>query len=154
MMRRNWLLCIGVLVVGTLAWAAGPMPDTFFVHFNDPVIVSNQLTLSPGNYKFQRITHPTDPAVFTIINGDNGKVLGTTPPATLAQNGENGNIDVKINEKGTVILDQVDGKDYLDTAYLQGMGHGFMFQQPSSIRDKVKDGGRKIQIDAHTGGSE
>ena len=66
---RKWFLGLGSLVLATaMAWAAGPMPDTFFVHFNDPVVVSSSLTLQPGNYKFQRMTNPTDPAVFTIIN--------------------------------------------------------------------------------------
>lgn len=148
---RKILLAIAVFVLtSAMAWAAGPMPDTLFVHFTDPVVVSQSLTLNPGNYKFQRLSKPTDPAVFTIIDADNGKVIGTTPPADLAQRG--GGADVAA--KGYVILDQVDGKDYLDTAYLQGLAHGFMFQQPSNIRQMATSRGTQIKVEAQTGGQD
>ncbi len=150
---RRWLLGIGsLLLAGAISWAAGPMPDTFFVHFNDQVVVSSKLTLPPGNYKFQRITRPTDPAVFTITSGDTGKTLGTTTSATLAQNG---GMEPVMSNNGFVVLDQVNGTYYLDSVQMQGMGHGFMFQQPDNARSQVQNGGaQKIKVEIRTGGSE
>ena len=149
---RKWFLGLGSLVLATaMAWAAGPMPDTFFVHFNDPVVVSSSLTLQPGNYKFQRMTNPTDPAVFTIINADNGKTIGTTLSGDLAQNS---GVEAVMNTKGEVILDQVNGRDYLDSVRLQGMAHSFMFQQPDNARSQLNNGGHKITVEARTGGQE
>jgi len=149
---RKWFLGFGSFILAAaMAWAAGPMPDTFFVHFTDPVVISSQLTLPPGNYKFQRITKPTDPAVFTVINGDTGKVIGTTPPADITQNGE----DARMNQHGFLVVDQLNGKDYLDSVHMQGTAHGFMFQQANDIRGRLEsNGGQKIKIDIQTGGQE
>lgn len=147
---RNLLLAIGTLVLGTtVAFAAGPMPDTFFVHFNDPVVISSTLTLPPGNYKFQRITHPTDPAVFTITNGDTRQVVGTTPSADVAE----GKQDFE-HPKSGVIVDQVNGKDYLDSVSLQGTNDHFVFPVASNIRDQAKSQGTQIRLDARAGGQD
>jgi len=148
---RKWFLGLGTLILATvMAWAAGPMPDTFFVHFTDPVVVSSSLTLMPGNYKFQRMTNPTDPAIFTIINGDTGKTIGTTLSGDLAPN-----MGTHLNHHGYVAIDQLNGKYYLDSVRLQGMGNEFLFQQPNDVRGQLKsEGGQKIRIDAQTGGQE
>ena len=150
---RAWLLSLGTILLGAvLAWAAGPMPDSFAVHFADPVVVSNSLTLQPGNYRFKRITRPTDPAVFTIMNADSGKVIGNTPTAILNPNGPGPSSAGSVNtvEKGYLLIDQYDGKSYLDTVYLQGMGHGFMFNQPSEARSQ----GHQVRVPIDTGGQD
>ena len=144
---RTFFSILGPLLLGVLAWAAGPMPDTFFVHFADPVVVHKDLTLPPGNYKFQRIVKPTDPAVFTIIDTDHNKVVGITGPAVLASRA-----DDYIHDKTVVVVDQVDGKNYLDSANLQGFGHTFLFYVPSDIREAAMKQGKQIKLEAQAGG--
>ena len=144
---RTFFSILGPLLLGVLAWAAGPMPDTFFVHFTDPVVVNKDLTLPPGDYKFQRIVRPTDPAVFTIIDTDHNKVIGTTGPAELASRA-----DSYIHDKTVVVLDQVEGKNYLDAASLQGFGHTFVFQVPPDVRETAVKQGKQIKLEAQAGG--
>jgi len=147
---RNFLTAIMILVLGAmLAWGAGAMPDTLFVHFPDEVVVSAKLTLPAGNYKFQRITNPTDPAVFTIINGDNHQVIGTTPSADLAESKQE-----QLHADSSVLIDEVDGKNYLDSMTMGGKGSSFIFRVPADVRKEAEKDGKQVRLEAHVGGQE
>ena len=78
-------------------------------------------------------------------------MIGHTASADLAQNAG----DAQLNPRGWVVIDQVNGKTYLDSAYLRGTSYVFLFQLPSSdIRSEAKQSGHQVKIDAHTGGQE
>jgi hypothetical protein len=124
---------LAVILAASWLWAAGPMPDTLRVTFPFPVIV-NSMTLPPGTYEFRR-ANETMPASYTIFDS-NGKQLGFTTLARREEVGSAAATDVANRDE--VVVDEIGGKYYLDTLYLQGENMGYRFLQADTMQAQVE----------------
>jgi hypothetical protein len=132
MMKRQLAAFFACALAAVMAWAAGPMPDTIDVTFDMPVIV-NRITLPPGQYEFQR-ANDTTPAYFKIFNSK-GEELGMTGLSEREAVGTASAMST-VNQS-EVVVDEVNGKFYLDTIYIRGMNKGFQFQQADELRSEL-----------------
>jgi hypothetical protein len=128
----------GLLLFAAMAFAAGPMPDTINVTFPFPVVVNN-LTLPPGSYQFKR-ANDNMPAYFKIFNSD-GKELGMTTLSNREEVGTAGAMDVA--NKDEVVVDEVGGKYYLDSLFIQGNNRGFRFTQADALRSQLEQANQR-----------
>jgi hypothetical protein len=151
MRKKILLLSTLLLLFSTPAWAAGPMPDTIKVTFPFPVVVG-EITLPPGSYEFKRENN-TMPAYFRIYNAE-GKQLGLTTLANRQEVGSYSPSDVA--QRDEVVVDEINGKYYLDTFYMQGEKRGFRFTQADVLKrdmQKASDTGRNQRIPVLTQGA-
>ena len=133
-MKAKLLLAILALAILTnVAWAAGAMPDTVNVTFPFPVIVNN-MSLPPGSYQFVR-DNEIIPTTFRIYDS-NGKLLGETTVARREQYGTYAPDEVP--DKDYVVVDEIDGKYYLDTMYLSGDKRALRFQQADQLQSQIE----------------
>ena len=133
MKTKFQLAILAFAILTSVAWAAGPIPDTINVTFPFPVIVNN-MTLPPGSYQFVRDSDLI-PTTFRIYDS-NGKLLGMTTLARREQYGTDASNEVP--DKDYVVVDEIDGKHYLDTMYLAGEKRAFRFQQADALQSQIE----------------
>lgn len=137
-MRYTLTICALFLLSAVLALGQGQhFEKRFKVTFPNPVVVNKDLTLQPGTYTFQQVKSPARPDAF-YVSDMSGKRMGFTSVASETQ--PKARIEPETAARQTkVLLKQIDGKYYLDRAWISGENRGYQFMLPSDVQKQVKD---------------
>ena len=128
MRLKALLLTCALLALPAIAWGQPTkMWKKMTVTFDQPVKVSEQLMLQPGEYTFRQIREKTEPTQFEVMNSS-GKTLGVTSVAAeMVYKTSDPGILPKANQ---VILKQVGNNWYLEKMWFAGQNFGFRFSTP------------------------
>jgi hypothetical protein len=127
-MRTTLLFLLAcAIALPTIALAQQEQPfNRIQASFSQPVTISKDLTLQPGQYVFKQIrTQSHQPNVFRIEDPSSGKMIGVTPPPSEAvwKTANTG----QAPPHNQIVLKQIGSTQYLDYIWFQGVQRGYHF---------------------------